>query len=99
MTTHESLDCREIFSLLSEYLDADLPPATCEEIARHIADCPPCVEFVDSLKKSIALCRGQQLAEKPPVLSDSAREQMRTAWQRVLAAREPNSGRQTGTGQ
>ncbi len=68
MIPHEPLNCREIFALLSEYLDAELPPATCEEISQHIAACPPCVEFVESLKKSISFCHGQQLTAPPSPL-------------------------------
>ena len=38
----------------SAYLDAELPPGDCAEIEKHIAGCPPCVEFVESLRKSVA---------------------------------------------
>jgi anti-sigma factor RsiW len=81
---HEQLNCREIFALLSEYLDAELPSSTCEEISAHIAACPPCVAFVESLKKSIALCHGRQLVDGPAPLPDDARNHLRAAWQRML---------------
>lgn len=55
MTT---MECREIFAQLSEYLDGELPPDVCEQISEHIEDCPPCVEFVESLKKTVGLCKG-----------------------------------------
>mgnify|MGYP005809942743 CR=1 FL=1 len=84
---HEHLNCREIFALLSDYLDAELPPATCEEISQHIAACPPCVEFIESLKRSIALCHGQQLVDSPPPLSEEARDHLRAAWRRMLEKR------------
>ena len=47
-------ECKEVFARLSEYLDQELPGDLCERIDRHISGCPPCVEFVDSLKKSVS---------------------------------------------
>jgi len=87
MTEPEKLDCNTIFALLSEYIDAELPPATCEEISRHIAGCAPCVEFVESLKKSIELCRESSFEERPAPLPEEARAHLREAWNRMIAAR------------
>ncbi len=84
---HNSLgECRRIFAMLSEYLDAELPADACEQIAAHLKDCPPCVEFLESLKKTIAICRELQLEERPRPLSEQTRAQLRTAYQRALAA-------------
>jgi anti-sigma factor RsiW len=87
MTDQQKLDCREIFALLSEYIDEELPPATCEEIAQHIEGCTPCVDFVESLKKAIEVSRKAELPDRPTPLPDATREQLRTLWQRMLASR------------
>lgn len=76
-------DCKQIFSLLSEYLDGELPTDLCSRLEAHIQDCGPCVEFVDSLKKSVALCRELQLEEKPRPLPDSVKQGLRESWERV----------------
>jgi len=34
------IDCNRVFSLLSEYLDHELPPATCEELEAHFVGLP-----------------------------------------------------------
>jgi anti-sigma factor RsiW len=64
------LRCPDIFARLSEYLDGELPVDLQAEMQAHIEDCPPCVEFVKSLRKSIELCREVKYAtavpEKPP---------------------------------
>lgn len=83
--TSSYTDCRELFAALSEYLDADLPPADCAAIEAHIAGCGPCVEFVDSLKKSIALCHGTEPTQQPPPLSDDVRAQLLAAYREALA--------------
>ena len=40
---HATEDCRRIFATLSAYLDLELPPQACREMAAHLAGCPPCV--------------------------------------------------------
>ena len=67
--------CRELFELLSEYLDGELPAPTCEEIKQHIQGCAPCIQFVENLKASIQLthefhCK-EKLAGLPPQLKQT----------------------------
>lgn len=80
-------DCQSVFDRLSEYLDQGLPAATCEELEHHIQNCAPCVEFVNSLKKSIALHRSYQPMADPPALSPEVKKSLREAYQRMLDAR------------
>ncbi len=54
MNPHE---CGEVFAMLSEYLDNQLPASGCSELEAHLSDCPPCIDFVASLRRSIRLCR------------------------------------------
>ncbi len=84
---HDAERCREVFALLSEYLDLELPPETCREIETHMAGCAPCVEFAESLRKTVELCRGYEPGEMPAPLSESARHQLELAWRRAKAAR------------
>ena len=80
-------DCKKIFALLSQYLDAELPATTCEEIREHLAGCPPCIEFLESLRRSIHLCRGYAASQAPGPLSACARDDLQVAYQKMLAAR------------
>ena len=79
-------ECKDVFARLSEYLDQDLPADLCERIERHIAGCPPCVEFVDTLKKSVEACRDFRVEEEPPPLSDAQREELRQAYDRMRSS-------------
>ena len=89
MEPHErSEKCREIFSLLSEYLNLELPPGACEEIETHLAGCPPCIEFAESLRKTVQLCRRYQPAELPQPIGEEARAQLLGAYRRMLDARK-----------
>ena len=51
-TAHDPL-CLELLERLSEYVDGELEPATRAEIEAHMADCPPCVAFLRSLRHTI----------------------------------------------
>lgn len=76
--------CREVFALLSEYLNLELPPDACQEIEAHIDGCAPCVEFAESLRKTVELCRRYQPSELPQPLGESARRQLLDAYAGML---------------
>jgi RNA polymerase sigma-70 factor (ECF subfamily) len=87
--------CREVFSLLSEYLNLELPPGACQEMEAHIAGCPPCVEFAESLRKTVELCRNYQPMEVPEPLGKDARKKLLEAYQRMLKSRNGASSIET----
>lgn len=90
MASHEpSESCQEVFALLSDYLDLELPPEACREIEKHLAGCPPCIEFAESLRKTVQLCRQYHPAELPGPLEQEAREQLLAAYRQALAAMRP----------
>ncbi|MGA3018516.1 MAG: zf-HC2 domain-containing protein [Bryobacteraceae bacterium] len=80
--------CKEIFSLLSDYLDLELPPDACQEIETHLAGCPPCIEFAESLRRTVELCRNYRPTELPEPIGKQAREQLLDAYQKMLRARK-----------
>ncbi len=77
-------ECKQIFALLSEYLDLELPPEACEKIQAHIAGCPPCVEFAESLRKTVEICRQYRPEELPEPVGKLAREQLLEAYRKAL---------------
>ena len=87
----DSSDESEIFSLLSDYLNLELPPDACQEIETHLAGCPPCIEFAESLRKTIDLCRSYRPTELPEPIGKQARDQLLDAYQKMLAARKSAS--------
>jgi anti-sigma factor RsiW len=88
MSEHQhSPECQEIFALLSQYLDLELPPDACRAIEAHIRDCAPCVEFAESLKKTIALCHQYSPAEVPAPLNEESRSELEAAYRKMLEAR------------
>ncbi len=88
---HAPENCREIFARLSEYLDGELAPEARRELEAHLCDCPPCVEFIESLRRSVGLCHDFEPAAAPPPLAADARERLLSACRGMLAGRRPES--------
>lgn len=87
MENEKTADCKEIFALLSEYLDQELTPQTCTDIEAHLGHCPPCIEFLDSLKRSIRVCHECHPAEPLPPLAPETKERLLAAYRKAVAAR------------
>ena len=85
MTAERPEDCKEIFAQLSAYLDLELPDDACQRIREHIEGCAPCVEFVNSLRKAIAVCRQYRPEELPAAVSQEARETLMAAYRQALS--------------
>ena len=58
MSERDARKCQELFSRLSEYLDGELDAGICSEIDSHLGDCPPCVAFMESLRRTVSLLKG-----------------------------------------
>jgi predicted anti-sigma-YlaC factor YlaD len=80
-------DCSPIFAMLSEYLDRELPPASCADLEEHLRRCPECIQFVDSLKRSIDLCREYGAARPPEALAPESLAKIRAAYDKMLTRR------------
>ncbi len=80
-------DCKEVFALLSQYIDHELPEGLCEEMERHIAGCAPCVEFVESLRRTVALCHQFRAEDRPGPLPADIQQELLAAYRQMLAAR------------
>jgi anti-sigma factor RsiW len=51
----KGMACREMLEKLSEYIDGELEPRLCRDLEKHLADCNPCLIFVNTLKKTLNL--------------------------------------------
>lgn len=83
--------CLEIFARLSEYLDGDLPAEDCAEVEAHIADCPPCVEFLKGLRTSVEASHRFKVPAAPAPVDSELRDRLSKAWTEALARRKAAS--------
>lgn len=85
MSHQHDQSCKDVFVKLSEYLDRELAEGTCADIEQHLADCPPCIEFLNSLKRTVGLCKDCEPVAPPPPLSAESREKMLAAYKAAIA--------------
>lgn len=64
MTTRPYLTCRQMIDFLMDYLSGELEADTRGEFERHLSVCPPCVDFMDSYRKTVKLAR--DAGREPP---------------------------------
>ena len=57
--------CKEIFAVLSQYLDGELRVKDCSELERHLRGCQPCLAYIENLKTTIAACRQFRTRQAP----------------------------------
>ncbi len=84
---HTPENCKEVFAMLSQYLDLELPSDDCQAIEEHLAGCAPCMEFLESLKKTVKLCHECQPSTVPAPLTPEARRELEGAWKKMLERR------------
>jgi anti-sigma factor RsiW len=51
----DDLTCREITSLILDYVAGDLHRKTSGDFESHLQSCPDCVAFLETYKKTMAL--------------------------------------------
>jgi len=77
-------ECKKDFERMSEYLDGELNDDICREIKSHLRHCPECRECVDSLRKSIELCK--KVAEEE--ITADMRKRLRAALRNCFASKQ-----------
>ena len=55
--------CLEMFQKLSEYIDGELDHINCAEIEKHAENCVACFSCLETLKRTVALCKN--VGDKP----------------------------------
>ena len=78
-----SEECRKYFDRISEYLDGELEQDICHEIDEHIRECPECRRCIESLRKTVELCKEGAREE----LSDDAQERLKSALRECIERR------------
>ena len=79
------MNCREFTEFLHEYLSGKLPEGERAEFDKHLAECPWCVAYLDSYKKTIQLEKDAFIPAEAPPPAEVPEELI----QAILQARKP----------
>jgi len=69
--------CPDVLAMLSRHVEDDLRADVCAEMEQHLLGCPRCRGRCDSLRRTLALCRAQPVADVPPAIAASVRAALR----------------------
>jgi anti-sigma factor RsiW len=75
-------ECKKDFKRLSEYLDGELDEEVCREIEQHFRHCPECRACVESMRKTIQLCKEAATVEVPVDARERLRSMLRECFSR-----------------
>jgi len=63
---HNSYDCQQYLSEISEYIDGELDPSLCKELEEHMAGCTNCKVVVNTIKRTIELYQEDEGEQQLP---------------------------------
>ena len=66
--------CLEMFKKLSEYIDGELDNVTCAEIEKHANNCVACFSCMETLKRTVAICKNVKDQPIPQEFSKKLQE-------------------------
>jgi anti-sigma factor RsiW len=70
------MPCRELVEVISDYLDGALDARDRHRFDTHLAECPPCTEYVEQFRRTIAVAGRVE----PEALSPEIREDLLRAF-------------------
>jgi anti-sigma factor RsiW len=74
------MNCDELLTLLSEYIDGDVDPGICGELEKHLAGCDPCRIVVDNMQRTVRLYKEGKEYELPLPFRQRLHEALRERW-------------------
>jgi anti-sigma factor RsiW len=77
------ITCRELLDFLHLYLEDELPADRRHEFDRHLAVCPPCVQYIREYRDTVRLGKAAYADLEGPPAADTPEELVRA----ILSAR------------
>jgi anti-sigma factor RsiW len=65
-----------MFAALSDYVDGELPDSSCSDIRRHLADCAPCIAFLNDLNRAVSGVKRVPAPKPDPRVAAEIRRQL-----------------------
>lgn len=71
-----------------------LEPEEIDEIAEHLQGCPPCLEFIESLKTTVQMCKDLGTTEKPAPLDPAIHQRLLDAYEAMRSGKSVTVAKQ-----
>ncbi len=79
LTDHPAMTCREFVERVTEYLEGALSAPDVARLQAHLDYCPPCVEYLEQMRTTLALTGRLREADAP---ASHARDELMAAFRR-----------------
>lgn len=63
------MGCRELFALLSDYIDQELAEDLCRQGGAHLEGCPACADFVRTFARTIQMLKHLPAPSLPEIVA------------------------------
>lgn len=73
---NKKLECKEILGIISSYLDRDIDSSLCDQVDTHMKDCKPCEDLLNTLVKTVDMCKNFKIDELPKDEKTSLRKEL-----------------------
>jgi anti-sigma factor RsiW len=67
----ESLTCRQVVELVTEYFEGALSPAERSRFEEHVMSCPPCRAYLEQMRETMRLLGGISEESVSPEAEDA----------------------------
>jgi len=57
---------QEVYKQICDFMGEDLNAPACKEVADHLENCPNCKVYLDTVKKTVTICREIEKEEIMP---------------------------------
>ncbi len=74
---------KKIIDELCNYLGHDLDDCGCQELREHIENCPNCLEYIESIRTTVSICK--EAYKEEPVPDNCKKSLLRMLEEKKLA--------------
>jgi predicted anti-sigma-YlaC factor YlaD len=57
---------QDVYKQICDFMGEDLDAPACQEVAEHLANCPNCKVYLDTVKKTVTICRDNEKEKAVP---------------------------------
>jgi hypothetical protein len=57
---------QDVYKQICDFMGEDLEAPVCKEVAEHLENCPDCKVVLDTVRKTVTICRENEKKEAVP---------------------------------
>ncbi|TFG94905.1 MAG: hypothetical protein E4H13_14170 [Calditrichales bacterium] len=62
----KSKNHKDVYKQICDFMGEDLDAPICKEVAEHLEECPNCKVYLDTVRKTVILCRDAEKEQQMP---------------------------------